>query len=96
MRALLDVLLVVLQLYVYVIIVAVILSWLVAFRVVNRHNDVVRSIWNLVTALTEALLAPNRGTMPNLGGIEISPLILLLLIFFLQRIIEEYIYPNVF
>jgi YggT family protein len=96
MRAILDVLLVVLQLYTYVIIAAVILSWLVAFNVVNRYNDVVRSIWNFVTALTEPLLRPIRGTVPNLGGIDISPLILLLLIFLLQRIIEEYIYPNVF
>ena len=96
MRAILDVLLVVLQLYTYVIIAAVVLSWLVAFHVVNRYNDVVRSIWNLVTALTEPLLRPIRGTVPNLGGIDISPLILLLSVFLLERIIEEYIYPNVF
>jgi YggT family protein len=96
MRALLDVLLVVLWLYVYVIIAAAILSWLVAFNVVNRYNDVVRSIWNLVTALTEPLLRPIRNVIPNFGGIDISPVILLLLIFFLQRVIEEYIYPNVF
>ncbi|WGJ15921.1 YggT family protein [Methylocapsa sp. D3K7] len=96
MRAVLDVLLVVLQLYVYVIIASAILSWLVAFNVVNRYNDVVRSIWNLVTALTEPLLRPIRNTIPSFGGIDISPVILLLLIFFLQRVIEEYIYPNVF
>jgi YggT family protein len=96
MRAVLDVLLIVLQIYVYVIIASAILSWLVAFNVVNRYNDVVRSIWNLVTALTEPLLKPIRGVIPNLGGIDISPVILLLLIFFIQRVIEEYIYPNVF
>ena len=96
MRAVLDVVLIVLQLYVYVIIAAAILSWLVAFNVVNRYNDVVRSIWNLVTGLTEPLLRPIRGAIPNLGGIDISPVILLLLIFFIQRVIEEYIYPNVF
>jgi len=56
----------------------------------------VRSIWNLVTALTEPLLKPIRGVIPNFGGIDISPVILLLLIFFIQRVIEEYIYPNVF
>jgi len=56
MRAVLDVVLIVLQLYVYVIIASAILSWLVAFNVVNRYNDFVRSIWNLVTALTEPLL----------------------------------------
>jgi YggT family protein len=96
MRALLDVLLVVLNLYIYVIIAAAILSWLVAFNVVNRYNDVVRGIWNLVTALTEPLLRPIRGMIPNFGGIDISPLILLLLIWFLEDVIERYIYPNVF
>jgi YggT family protein len=96
MRALLDVLLVVLNLYIYVIIAAAILSWLVAFNVINRHNDVVRAIWNLLTALTEPLFRPIRGMVPNLGGIDISPLILLLLIWFLEDVIERYIYPNVF
>ncbi|MFZ3328369.1 MAG: YggT family protein [Methylocella sp.] len=96
MRALLDVFLVVLQLYWWVIIAAAILSWLIAFNVVNRYNDVVRSIWNFVTVLTEPLLRPIRGMIPNLGGIDISPLILLLLIYFLQQIIYMYIYPNVF
>jgi YggT family protein len=96
MRALLDVLLVVLQLYTYVIIAAAILSWLVAFNVVNRYNDLVRSIWNLATALTEPLLRPIRGAIPSFGGIDISPVILLLGIFFLERVIWQYIYPNVF
>ncbi|HXW70540.1 MAG TPA: YggT family protein [Methylocella sp.] len=96
MRALLDVVLVVLDLYVYVIIAAAILSWLVAFNVINRYNEVVRSIWTLVTALTEPLLRPIRNAIPNLGGIDISPVILLLLIFFIQRVIMQYIYPNVF
>ena len=96
LHSLLNVLIIILDLYWWVIIAAVILSWLVAFNVVNRYNDVVRSIWNFVTALTEPLLRPIRGTVPNLGGIDISPLILLLLIFLLERIIEEYIYPAVF
>ena len=61
MRALLDVLFIVLQLYVYVIIAAAILSWLVAFNVVNRYNDVVRSIWNLVTALDGTAAPPDPG-----------------------------------
>ncbi|MGH6834597.1 MAG: YggT family protein [Methylocella sp.] len=96
MRAILDVFLVVLNLYIYVIIAAAILSWLVAFNVVNRWNTVVRSIWNLVTALTEPLLRPIRGMIPNFGGIDISPVILLLLIYFLEQVIYLYIYPNVF
>ena len=96
MRAIINVLLMILDLYWWVIIAAAILSWLVAFNVVNRNNDVVRSIWNLVTALTEPLLRPIRGMIPNLGGIDISPLILLLLIYFLEQVIYIYIYPNVF
>jgi YggT family protein len=96
MRAILDVVLLVLQLYTFVIIAAAILSWLIAFNVVNRYNEVVRSIWHLVTALTEPALRPIRGMVPNLGGIDISPVILLLLIFFLERVIAEYIYPYVF
>jgi len=90
LHSLLNVLIIILDLYWWVIIAAVILSWLVAFNVVNRHNDFVRSIWNLVTALTEPLLRPIRGTVPNLGGIDISPVILLLLIIFLRSVIDGY------
>jgi YggT family protein len=96
MRAILDVVLLALDLYIYVIIAAAVLSWLVAFNVVNRYNEVVRSVWNFVTALTEPLLRPIRGMLPNFGGIDISPVILLLLIFFLQKFIVYYLYPNVF
>ena len=96
MRAVLEVVLLILQLYVYVIIAAAILSWLVAFNVVNRYNEVVRSVWNFVTAVTEPLLNPIRNVIPSFGGIDISPVILLLGIFFIQRVIEEYIYPFVF
>jgi YggT family protein len=96
MRALLDVVLLILDLYTYVVIAAVILSWLIAFNVVNTHNDVVRAISNAVNALTEPVLRPIRQVMPNLGGLDISPIILFLLIFLIQRIILQYIYPNVY
>jgi YggT family protein len=96
MRALLNVLLVVLDLYWYVIIVVAILSWLIAFNVVNIHNDLVRSIWNAANALTEPLLRPIRSALPNFGGIDISPIILLLLLLLIQNIISMYIYPYVF
>ncbi len=96
MHAVLEVLLKVLELYIYVIIAAAIFSWLVAFNVVNRYSDVARSIGNFLTALTEPLLRPIRERLPNLGGIDISPIILILLIVLLERIIEDYIYPNMF
>jgi YggT family protein len=95
MRAILDVLLLVLQLYTYVIIIVAIMSWLIAFNVINVHNDFVRSIWNALNAVTEPLLRPIRNILPALGGLDISPVILLLLIFLIQDIIERYIYPNV-
>ncbi len=96
MRAVLDVILIILQIYTYIIIIVAILSWLIAFHVINIYNDLVRSIWNALNAVTEPLLRPIRQALPNLGGIDISPIILLLLIFLLEDIIERYIYPYVF
>ena len=96
MRAVLDVVLLILNLYTWVIIASAILSWLVAFNVINVRNDVVRMIWNGVYQLTEPVLAPIRRRLPNFGGVDVSPIVLLLLIFLLQRLIAYYIYPNVF
>ncbi len=93
MRALLDVLLLVLDLYQWVIIALAIMSWLIAFDVLNIRQNFVRSIWNALNALTEPLLRPIRNVLPNLGGLDISPVILLLIIYFLQRVIVYYLYP---
>ncbi|WP_133771216.1 YggT family protein [Enterovirga rhinocerotis] len=95
MRAVLDVIMLALQLYVWVLIVSAVMSWLIAFNVVNVRNDVVRSIWNFLYQVTEPLLRPIRNILPNLGGIDISPIILLLIIFFIQRVIQLYLYPAV-
>ncbi len=96
MRALLDVILLILHFYGYVIIGVAILSWLLAFDVVNFRNDLVRSVWTFLNALTEPLLRPIRSILPNLGGIDVSPIILLLLLFLVEDIIGRYIYPYVF
>jgi YggT family protein len=96
MRALLDVILVVLQIYVWLLIAAAILSWLIAFNVVNTHNQVVAVIGDFLYRITEPVLRPIRSFMPNLGGLDISPVILILIIFFIQSVIVRYIYPNVF
>jgi YggT family protein len=96
MRALLDVILLVLQLYTWVIIAVAVLSWLIAFNVINIHNDLVRSIWRALNALTEPLLNPIRRFMPNMGGLDISPIILLLVIFFIERIVVYNLYPLAF
>ncbi|MFE0754446.1 YggT family protein [Inquilinus sp. NPDC058860] len=79
----------VLQMYVWVVIAAAILSWLVAFNVVNTRNQVVYQIGNALYRLTEPALRPIRRVLPNLGGIDISPVVLLLLIYFLQMVLAN-------
>jgi YggT family protein len=96
MRAILDIVLIVLNLYTWVVILGAILSWLIAFGVVNIRNDLVRSAWNVFLALTEPFLRPIRNFLPNTGGIDLSPIVLLLGVMLLERIIVYYIYPNVF
>jgi YggT family protein len=95
MRAILDVILIILHIYTYIIIIVAILSWLIAFHVINIYNDLVRSIWNALNALTEPALRPIRRVLPNFGGIDISPVILLLLIFLIEDIVARYVYPYV-
>jgi YggT family protein len=96
MRAILDVILLVLNLYTWLLIASAIISWLVAFNVVNTHNNAVRAIWNFLYQITEPFLRPIRRFLPQLGGIDLSPIVLLLGIFFVQQIIRYYIYPFVF
>ena len=96
MRAVLDIVLLVLQIYIWLLIAAAVLSWLVAFNVVNTRNQVVHMIGDMLYRLTEPLLRPIRSMLPNLGGIDVSPVILILLILFLENVIIRYIYPNVF
>ena len=96
MRALLDVIIVVLNIYVYVLIASAVLSWLIAFNVVNTRNQLVSAIAEFLYRITEPVLAPIRRMMPNLGGLDISPIILILIIMFIQRVITYYIYPAVF
>jgi YggT family protein len=96
MRALLDVVNLALQLYIYVIIISAILSWLIAFNVVNVRNDVVRTIWNAIYQITEPVLAPIRRRLPDMGGLDLSPIVLLLIIYLIQLVIAYYIYPYVF
>jgi len=95
MRALLDVILLVLQIYIWLLIAAAVLSWLIAFGVVNTRNQAVAMIADFLYRITEPALRPIRNMMPNLGGIDISPVILILIIFLIERIIIYYIYPNV-
>jgi YggT family protein len=96
MRALLDVILIVLNLYMYVVIAMVIMSWLVAFNVVNPRNQFVHMVHDFLYRVTEPVLRPIRNALPAMGGIDISPIILFLIIILIERVIEYYVYPNVF
>ena len=96
MRAILDIVLLLLNYYSYIIIAMAIVSWLVAFDVINFRNNFVRSIWRFLEAVTEPALRPIRNILPNLGGIDVSPVILLLIILFVQDVIVKYIYPSVY
>lgn len=96
MRAILDVILLVLEFYTYLIFASVIFSWLYAFNVINTGNQFVAMIGRFLHQITEPVLRPIRRFVPDFGGIDISPIILLFAIFFLQRIIDHYLYPRVF
>ena len=76
-----------LTLYIYILIASAILSWLVAFNVVNTRNQFVAMIGNFLYQITEPLLRPIRNILPNLGGIDISPVILILIIVFIQSVV---------
>jgi len=89
MQNLISFLQTVVNLYIWVVIISVILSWLMTFGVINMYNPLVRSIWQGVNALTEPFLAPIRRFMPNLGGLDISPVILWLACIFVRDVILE-------
>jgi YggT family protein len=76
-----------LTLYVYILIAAAVLSWLVAFNVVNPRHPVVSVIGEFLYRITEPVLRPIRNRLPNFGGIDISPVIVILIIFFIQSVI---------
>jgi YggT family protein len=96
MRALFLVIDLVLQLYIWLLIAAAVLSWLIAFNVVNTRNQAVAVISDFLYRITEPALRPIRNLMPNLGGIDVSPVILILIIVFLRYCIALYILPNVY
>jgi YggT family protein len=75
MRAVLDIVLLILQIYIWLLIAAAVLSWLIAFNVVNTRNQAVAMVSDFLYRVTEPLLRPIRTMLPNLGGIDVSPVI---------------------
>ncbi len=90
MTALLILIDTVINLYIWVLIIWVVLSWLIAFNVVNTRNRFVYSLGDILNRLTEPVLRPIRRVLPNLGGLDISPVVLILLLYFLRNLLFEY------
>ena len=78
-------------LYVWILIASAVLSWLIAFNVVNARHPIVSTIGNFLYQITEPALRPIRAILPNLGGIDISPVILILILFFIRNLMLEYL-----
>lgn len=89
MTSLLLLILTILDIYKWVLIAAAILSWLLAFDVLNTRNRLVYSINDFLYRITEPALRPIRRILPNLGGVDISPVILILIIWFIQDLIRR-------
>jgi YggT family protein len=85
-----------LNLYVYILIASAIFSWLYAFNVINSSNQFVNSVGRFLYNVTEPVLRPIRRILPDLGGIDISPIVLLLIIFFVQSVLRNTVYPMIF
>ena len=95
MRSILYVILLILDIYIWLLIAAAVLSWLVAFNVVNSRNQFVAMIGDFLYRITEPVLRPIRNLLPSLGGIDVSPVVLILIIILIKDIIVRYIYPAV-
>jgi len=77
----------IISLIIWIIIASAVMSWLIAFNVINLYNPVVRTLWDTFNALTEPMLRPIRRMLPNMGGIDISPLILIIALMFVRAVI---------
>ena len=84
----------VIDIYTWIVIAGAIMSWLVAFGVVNVRNQFIRIVVDLLFRLTEPVLRPIRRILPNLGGVDISPVVLLLGLFFVRSLLWEYVWPS--
>lgn len=85
----------VLNLYTYILIASAVYSWLYAFNVINTRNSFVASIGQFLYKVTEPVLRPIRNLLPDLGGIDISPVIVLLIIFFLRNFLWTSVLPMI-
>jgi len=87
---LLQLVITVISMFVWAVLINVILSWLVAFGVVNTSNQFVSMVLNMLYRITEPALAPIRRVLPDLGGLDLSPVVLILLLYFVQGVLSRF------
>ena len=87
MNPFLWLILTIIDIYIWLLIAAAVLSWLIAFNVVNTRNPIVANVGEFLYRITEPVLRPIRNILPNLGGIDISPVILIILLLFLKQLV---------
>ena len=85
----------VINLYTWVLIINVIFSWLIAMNIFNTQNRIIIAVYYGTKKLTDPLLNPIRNFLPNLGGIDISPVVLILILYFIRNLLFEYFYMTI-
>ncbi|WP_413204324.1 YggT family protein [Rhodospirillum sp. A1_3_36] len=88
---LVQIILMAINIYVWMLIASAVLSWLVAFNVINTSNKFVYTVGDFLYRVTEPALRPIRRILPDLGGIDISPIVLILLLYFIQNVLAQFI-----
>jgi len=89
---LLDIVMILLNVLWWIIIVQAVMSWLIAFNVINTHNDFVRQLWQVLERITEPLYRPFRRIMPDFGGLDLTPMVVLILLIILQQAVMPRLY----
>jgi len=87
MTTIVQILYILLNVIWWIIVIQAVLSWLIAFNVINTHNDYVRTIWQALEKMTEPLYRPIRKIMPDFGALDLSPMVVLLILFILMNVI---------
>ena len=88
----LDILSILLNILWWIIIIQAVMSWLIAFNVINTHNDFVGQLWHVLDRITEPLYRPFRRIMPDFGGIDLTPMVVLILLIIIQGPVMAYLY----
>ena len=80
----------------WIFLIMIIMSWLISFNVINTRNQFVNSVWRVLNQITEPILRPIRRVIPPVGGLDLSPLIVFVIIFFLQNLIASWAVGRLF